>query len=200
MENTWGLGLISTNREGTKRYFHFDGLGSTWALTDYDETVTDTYAYSAFGTTTTQDSANGPAVNPFMYLGRLGAYDDGARGSTSHFIFTASSIVYDPEHDRVLGSTNAGGPFSDALESPTLGDFTNKDCIAACRSLYPVPPSRNKKFFDLCYWVCKTLKGKTCNQLSAYCAHLGRAGRKQETEICLVLYNKLCPQPTWEQV
>jgi len=32
--NTWGLGLISTNREGTKRYFHFDGLGSTRALTD----------------------------------------------------------------------------------------------------------------------------------------------------------------------
>jgi len=23
--NTYGLGLISTNREGTVRYFHFDG-------------------------------------------------------------------------------------------------------------------------------------------------------------------------------
>jgi len=32
--NTWGLGLISSNREGVKRYFHFDGLGSTRALTD----------------------------------------------------------------------------------------------------------------------------------------------------------------------
>lgn len=30
---TNGLGLISTNREGTKRYFHYDGLGSTWELT-----------------------------------------------------------------------------------------------------------------------------------------------------------------------
>lgn len=30
---TNGLGLISANREGTKRYFHYDGLGSTWALT-----------------------------------------------------------------------------------------------------------------------------------------------------------------------
>ena len=41
--NTWGLGLISTNREGTKRYFHFDAVGSTRALTDSSETVTDTY-------------------------------------------------------------------------------------------------------------------------------------------------------------
>jgi hypothetical protein len=49
--NTYGLGLVSTNREGTKRYFFFDALGSTWLLTDGDYASTDTYTFNAFGET-----------------------------------------------------------------------------------------------------------------------------------------------------
>jgi RHS repeat-associated protein len=81
--NTWGIGLISTNREGTKRYFHFDGLGSTAALTDFDMNVTDTYVYSAFGIT---ESSSGSSVNPFRFVGQWGYYDDGARGSQSELL------------------------------------------------------------------------------------------------------------------
>ena len=80
---TSGLGLVSTNREGTKRYFHFDGFGSTWALTDENENVTDNYSYSAFGVTVTATSTNGPSVNPMRFGGRWGYYDDGAMGSSS---------------------------------------------------------------------------------------------------------------------
>ncbi len=75
---THGLGLISSNRGGTKRYFHYDGLGSTHALTDSSGTVTDTYSYSAFGV---QESSTGSSVNPYRYVGQWGYYDDGARGS-----------------------------------------------------------------------------------------------------------------------
>ncbi len=73
------------------------------------------------------------------------------------------------------------------------GSFTNRQCLDACRALFPVPPNRNKVPFDLCWNVCTTLKGKTCNQLSAYCAHLGRHGQKKAAEVCLILYNCLCP-------
>jgi len=83
VRRTCGLGQISTNREGTKRYFHFDGLGSTWALTDENENVTDNYSYSAFGVTVTATSTNGPSVNPMRFGGRWGYYDDGAMGSSS---------------------------------------------------------------------------------------------------------------------
>ena len=76
--NTHGIGLVNTNREGTKRYFHFDGLGSTWALTDGSEVVQDTYSWSAFGI---QEASTGSSVNPFRYVGQLGYYDETARGS-----------------------------------------------------------------------------------------------------------------------
>ena len=75
---THGLWLISSNRGGTKRYFHYDGLGSTHALTDSTGATTDTYTYSAFGV---QESSTGSLVNPYRYVGQWGYYDDGARGS-----------------------------------------------------------------------------------------------------------------------
>ena len=84
---TNGLGLISTNREGAKRYFHFDGLGSTWALTDENENVTDNYSYSAFGVTVSATSTNGPSTNPMRFGGRWGYYDDDAMGSSSGIVF-----------------------------------------------------------------------------------------------------------------
>ncbi|MEW5883195.1 MAG: RHS repeat-associated core domain-containing protein [Armatimonadota bacterium] len=94
--NTWGLGLISTNREGTKRYFHFDALGSTRALTDSSETVTDTYEYNAFGVV---ESSSGTSVNPYRYVGQYGYYDDGAMGSSSGLLLLGVRY-YSPAHGR----------------------------------------------------------------------------------------------------
>ncbi len=79
--NTHGLGLISSNREGTKRYFHFDALGSTAALADESEVVKDSYTYEAFGIVQSSTSTNGPSTNPFKFVGQWGYYDDGAMGS-----------------------------------------------------------------------------------------------------------------------
>jgi RHS repeat-associated protein len=77
---TWGIGLISSTQVAVseKRWFHFDGLGSTRALTDFDENITDTYEFSAFGAL---ESSTGSSVNPFRYVGQWGYYDDGARSS-----------------------------------------------------------------------------------------------------------------------
>jgi RHS repeat-associated protein len=94
--NTWGLGLISTNREGTKRYFHFDGVGSTRALTDSSETVTDTYEYNAFGVL---KASTGSSTNPFRYVGQYGYYDDGAMGSASGLLLLGVRY-YSPAHGR----------------------------------------------------------------------------------------------------
>jgi RHS repeat-associated protein len=78
--NTYGLCLISSNRQGTIRYFHFDGLGTTYHLTDTSQTVTDSYSYDAFGVPI---SVTGSSVNPYRYVGQWGYYDDGAMGSSS---------------------------------------------------------------------------------------------------------------------
>lgn len=41
--------LLSQHRSGVSSYYHFDGHGSTRALTNEDQDVTDTAAYTAFG-------------------------------------------------------------------------------------------------------------------------------------------------------
>ena len=69
--------LISQNRSGVENQYHFDALGSTLALTDDNQQVTDTYAYSAFGEATEQ---TGSAANPFKYLGRKEYYRDDVAG------------------------------------------------------------------------------------------------------------------------
>jgi len=81
--NTYGLGLISSNRNGTVRYFHFDGPGTTAHLTDSSQDITDSYAYDAFGNPL---SASGSSVNPYRYVGQWGYYDDGAMGSSSEML------------------------------------------------------------------------------------------------------------------
>src|SRR5436190_16235695 len=63
--------LISQNREGIESQYHFDPQGSTLALTDDNEQVTDTYAYSTFGEVT-EHTGNKP--NPFRFLGRRSWY------------------------------------------------------------------------------------------------------------------------------
>ena len=61
--------LISQNRGGTESQCHFDALGSTLALTDDNQQVTDTYAYTAFGEVTER---TGITINPFQYVGQKG--------------------------------------------------------------------------------------------------------------------------------
>ena len=65
--------LISQRRDSINSYFHFDTQGSTRQLTSDDQTVTDTYSYTAFGETV---SKSGSTVNPFGYKGAIGYHID----------------------------------------------------------------------------------------------------------------------------
>jgi len=56
--------LVSQRRSTTTKYYHFDALGSTLALTDSNENVTDTYRYYAFGKTLT---SSGNTVNNLRF-------------------------------------------------------------------------------------------------------------------------------------
>jgi RHS repeat-associated protein len=69
--------LISQNRSGVESQYHFDALGSTLALTDENQQVTDTNSYTAFGGVT--EHAGG-TVNPFQYIGQRGYYTDELTG------------------------------------------------------------------------------------------------------------------------
>jgi RHS repeat-associated protein len=66
--------LISQQRSGVSRFYHFDGLGNTDRLTDVNQGVTDSYTYLAFGE---EKASSGSTTNPFRYVGRSGYYRDG---------------------------------------------------------------------------------------------------------------------------
>ncbi len=62
----YGLDLISQQKINDYRYYQYDGLGSTRALTDATGTLTDQYNYDAFGTLINQ---TGNSDNDYLYTG-----------------------------------------------------------------------------------------------------------------------------------
>ena len=62
----YGDDLISQNRSGTDSYYHYDGIGSTRALTDDLGAETDTYNYEAFGTLLNK---TGNTDNNYLFTG-----------------------------------------------------------------------------------------------------------------------------------
>ena len=70
---TYGDDLLSqTEGSGQEKFFLYDGLGTTRALADNSEAVTDTYAYEAFGEVV---GSNGSSDNSYRYTGEQ--YDSG---------------------------------------------------------------------------------------------------------------------------
>ena len=63
---TIGIDLISQTREGASHYYHYDGIGSTRALTDGTATVTDSYSYESFGEI---KNRSGPSENRYLFAG-----------------------------------------------------------------------------------------------------------------------------------
>jgi RHS repeat-associated protein len=62
----YGNDLISQRRDGSRSFYHVDGLGSTRALTNASGVVTDRYVYDAFGRTIGQ---GGTTVNVYLFAG-----------------------------------------------------------------------------------------------------------------------------------
>ncbi len=220
--NTWGLGLISSNREGVKRYFHFDALGSTRALTDSSGNVTDTYEYNAFGVL---ESSTGTSVNPYRYVGQWGYYDDGAMGSSSGLLLLGVRY-YSPSHGRFWSwdpvpnlnlyayvensATMAIDPSGTIafwgvnglrrIDKPDSACDCSSDVFLLCEKTFTNKLCREacdetfskSKARSFCYSICNSLGGKTCSALWARCEHIGRHGNKWALEICLMLYDTLC--------
>ena len=70
----YGDGLVSQiDATGNHRYYHYDPTGHTLALSDATGNVSDTYAYSPYGVT----SSTGTTTNPFRFVGKHGVMDDG---------------------------------------------------------------------------------------------------------------------------
>ena len=95
---TYGLGLISQNRGGAASYFIQDRLGSTRALVSASGTVTDTYAYDAYGQIINR---SGTTVNSVLFAGQ--AFDS----ALGDYYLRAHDM--DPATGRFLSQDSFGG-------------------------------------------------------------------------------------------
>jgi RHS repeat-associated protein len=98
-----GTELISQTRNGVASYYLQDGQGSTRALTNNAGSITDSYAYTAFGEIYSQ---TGSTQNSYLYTGQQ--YDD-ATG-----LYNLRARYYNPALGRFLSQdtypVNVGNP------------------------------------------------------------------------------------------
>jgi RHS repeat-associated protein len=94
-----GAGLVAKVTPANQYYFyHYDGLGSTIAITDSAGQVVNTYCYSPEGLVGTQETI----PNPFTYVGRFGVM---AEGNGLYFM---RARYYDPEVGRFINKDPIG--------------------------------------------------------------------------------------------
>jgi RHS repeat-associated protein len=74
---TQGQGLLSQRRNNASYFYHYDGLGSTKALTDANQNIQSSTIYDAWGNIL---QSSGTITNPYLYVGELGYYGDGDAG------------------------------------------------------------------------------------------------------------------------
>ena len=116
-----GLGLISRiTPTNEARYYHSDPIGSSVALTDTAQVVTDSYAYDPFGTLA---NSSGTTSNPFKYVGRYGVMDEGNSLSYIRARYYESSLGRFVSKDPLTGRDSDGQSLNRyvyALNSPAV--------------------------------------------------------------------------------
>ncbi len=115
--------LISQDAGGTKRFYHFDGLGSTSRLSDSSgNALSDIYIFDAFGNRRSVDSLPLPS---FLFIGKLGYYFDPDSGRSY-----VRMRIYNPVSARWISQDPIGlqpdaNPFRYVGNNPaTLVDST----------------------------------------------------------------------------
>jgi RHS repeat-associated protein len=96
----YGLGLIAkTTPDDQTYYYHYDGTGSTIAVTDSSGNIVNKYAYDAFGKVLDSEEM---LPNPFKYVGRFGVMDEG------NGLLYMWARYYDPETGRFISKDPIG--------------------------------------------------------------------------------------------
>jgi RHS repeat-associated protein len=146
--------LLSQRRSSATSFYHFDSLGSTRALTESDEDISDTYLYDAWGV---PKASTGSTTNPYRYVGKLGYLREAAvEGYLLRRRYYRTGVgrflSRDPGHEVVP-------PYGYAHGSPLmLTDPSGEqpqgflDCNAHCAWAMFVSPV----WYGMCMYACMT--------------------------------------------
>ena len=101
----YGLGLIGQYADDGYKTYHFDVRGSTVAITDENGTVTDTFAYDAYGGTI---GRTGTTDTPFRYCGQYGIMTE------PNGLLYMRARYYSPTICRFVSQDSVVGSISDS--------------------------------------------------------------------------------------
>jgi len=108
---TQGQGLLSQRRNNASYFYHYDGLGSTKALTDANQNIQNTTKYDAWGNIL---QSSGTITNPYLYVGELGYYGDGDAG-----MYLLTQRWYNP----LVGRFVVWDPIGRGVQRKSLGVY-----------------------------------------------------------------------------
>lgn len=140
--------LISENRGGVSRQYHFDGQGNTVALTDDNQQVTDTFAYTAFGEVTER---TGTTPTPFQYNGEHGYYKDELTGD-----YMARRREYDPRFSRWQSA--------DPLHLEMIADLVEYIAARMQTQLYTYAQNNPLRYVDPSGLMHKPIGNEGCSE------------------------------------
>lgn len=92
----YGDGLLYSidGATGSKSYYHYDTIGSTLAMTDSNQVITNKYAYLPYGEVSNSET---PQNNNFTYVGKFGVMQD------RDDLYFMRARFYDPDSRVFLG-------------------------------------------------------------------------------------------------
>jgi RHS repeat-associated protein len=143
---TQGQGLLSQRRNNASYFYHYDGLGSTKALTDANQNIQNTTKYDAWGNIL---QGSGTITNPYLYVGELGYYSDGDAG-----MYLLTQRWYNPAVGRfvVRDSKNKNSKEYSYCENEPI-DYTDPMGWQRCPALNELPKDVANKIVE-CYGKC----------------------------------------------
>jgi len=182
----YGAGLVATlDKDGT-HYYHHDYRGSTVALTDKDEKITDKYTYLPYGKMIHHSGMN---KTRFLYVGKYGIERE-ASG-----LYYMRARYYDADIMRFISKDSLVGSVSDGLSlnrylyvngnpiihTDSTGKAIDKEGPLIKALGYPVEllysaDTLQRRIFDIDSYGKKQIESWGWNSLSAYQEHYRHGG------------------------
>jgi RHS repeat-associated protein len=172
---TQGQGLLSQRRNNASYFYHYDGLGSTKALTDANQNIQNTTKYDAWGSIL---QSSGTITNPYLYVGELGYYGDADAG-----MYLLTQRWYNPVVGRFvvrdpLKPPNQVNFFHYVSDNPI--EYTDPSGM----TIAPLP-SYSSICIPYFVWHHTRFHGTVCRQWKLVTAFTVEGGGKGAVTVCI---------------